>query len=155
MKLSDAQFKKNLDSISWNDIQLHRRVKAKTMSVILSDSMTTTVWVEVDGESCNLTLRFDRGNNAVLCGFPMSWNIHNVNVDYFDQDSPTAEECIEDGLELDGPYISKEVEQMIFKKLLQAVYKQFSDCSWMDCCPTVTRKNQIMRKIQRAIERLA
>jgi hypothetical protein len=131
------------------------KIKASTMSVILSDSVSCSVFVEVAGESCNMTLRFDRGDKAQLCGYPETWDIHDVPVDPYDSESPTGSDLFEcDGISSDRTYISAETEKTILKKLLRSVYSQFSDCSWMDCSPTLERQAEILTKIQNTVEGL-
>lgn len=131
------------------------KIKATTSSVILSDSVSVHTSVSINGESCNLTLRFDRGDKAQLCGYPRTWDIHDVPVDPYDSESPTGADLFEcDGISSDRVYISAETDKIIFQKLLRSVYAQFSDCSWMDCSPSLKRQSEILTKIQNSIESL-
>jgi hypothetical protein len=131
------------------------KVKASTMSVISKDSTSVSCFLEVGGESANITLRFDRGEVAQICGYPMDWGIHDVNIDYYDSESPTFADLKEaDGLEEGTVYVSPETEVLILKKLKRSVERQFEDCSWMDHELSLEFQLSILNKINAAVERL-
>ena len=149
-------FREQLDSISMGDIQRYKRIKATVLSVIMRDSDSCTVGLTVGDEYTNLTLRFDRGSSAELCGYPMNWGVHNVNVDYYDSSSPTYAELVEaDGELEDGQvYISAEDEEWILKCLLQSIKKQFKKGEWLKECPTRSQ-SKFIRKLETAIKKAA
>jgi hypothetical protein len=128
------------------------RIQAHTLSVIMNDSTTVHCGVDVGNEYTNITLRFDRGPKAMICGYPQSWDIHDVNTDPYDSDSPTGADLYEADMVDDGRvYISADTEIKILKKLKRSIEKQFNDCSWMDCELTLNFQLSILNKINRAI----
>lgn len=130
-------------------------IKASTISVLLDGSPSVGCSVYVNGEHTNLTLRFDRGPKAQLCGYPMTWNIHDVPVDSYDSDSPTGADLFEcDGIEDDGqPYISANDEATILGKLKNSLKRQFNDPMFLDHCPESQRLERI-QQIDAAIKTL-
>lgn len=110
-------------------------IRASTMSVVMRDSKSVSCYVKIGKQDCNLTLRFDRDGVAMLCGYPMSWGVYNVNVDYYDYESPTYEE-LEIGEQLDAiehdVYVSRTDEVKILKKLQKCLELQFNDPDWSD-----------------------
>ena len=123
------------------------KVKASTMSVLMAadkdGGIGSSIMVGVDvknagkskGEYANLTLRFDRGEAAVLAGYPMEWGVYDVNVDYHDHDSPTYADVLDSGEDLPKgtkAYVSKETEIEIFKQLKKSLEKQFKDPMFKD-----------------------
>jgi hypothetical protein len=134
------------------------KIKASTISVILPDSESVSCYLDVNGESCNVTLRFDRGSEALICGYPQRWAIHNEDANpYGDSEVTYADLVLADGEELDGYhdlYISAETEIQILSKLKRSIERQFCDFSWMDCRPSIKRQLEILTKIHNAIEAL-
>lgn len=134
---------------------MNKTIKATTLSVIMKDSETVHCYVRAHGEDCNLTLRFDRGAKAMLCGYPETWDIHDVNVDPYDSESPTGADLFECDAIRDGrTYISADDEREILKALKRSVARQFRDPMWAEYGVTKRRKEAILRKIQRAVDRL-
>ena len=132
-----------------------KQIKASTMSVIMSDSTTVHCYLSVAGEDCNVTLRFDRGNKAVICGYPQTWDIHDVNVDLYDSESPTGADLYEcDAIEDGRVYVSADDEAVILRKLKRSIEKQFNDFSWMDCELTLKFQLSILNKINNAVATL-
>jgi hypothetical protein len=127
------------------------KIKAQTLSVILPDSNSVHCYLEIDGESCNVTLRFDCGDKATVCGYPMSWGVHDVNVDYYNPESPTYAELVQcDGV-IDVPvYVSESVEKAILKKLRASVSRQFRSKDWNKSCPK-KRQNQILKMLDNSL----
>lgn len=132
-----------------------RDIDASTMSVILKDSDTVHCWISVAGEDANITLRFDRGPRAVICGYPQDWYVHDVENDPYNSESPTGREFYECGAIPDGSvYVDAGTELELLRILKRCVSKQFKDPDWKDCCPTPARKKSILNKIQRTINSL-
>lgn len=130
-------------------------IKASTLSVIHAGAPSVLCYVAIGEESANLTLRFDRGNRATLCGYPQAWDVHDVNIDAYDHDSPTGEEMYSAHGDIDGQvYISKQTERAILHKLKKCVENQFVDIAWVESCPPLREKLAILNKIERAIRSL-
>lgn len=131
----------------------NQRIQATTLSMILSDSDSVHCYLKIGRESCNVTLRFDQGPSARVCGYPMSWGVYDVNVEYYNYESPTYEDLESEGL-LDVPvYVSRETEEKILIKLKKSIEEQFADPFWKDhSTPTEQRKTEILEKIQHRLE---
>ena len=127
-------------------------LKASTLSVIMRGATSVHCYLEVNGESCNVSLRFDKGPKAMICGYPQPWIIHDVGVDAYDFESPTGAEMFEAEAIQDGvTYISAETETLILKKLKACVARQFRSKDWAESCPK-REQIQILKKIERAIK---
>lgn len=134
-----------------------RKIKASTLSVILEGSDSVHCYLQLEHTSCSLTLRFDQGDTAKLCGFPMDWGVHDCNVDYYNYDSPTYAELVQcDGVLDDGqPYISESDEKIILKQLKKSIENQFANRSLKGFKkPGSKEKITILSKIKNAIGEL-
>lgn len=117
-------------------------IKASTLSVLLTNSTSVLCYVKIGRESCNLTLRFDRGEDAVLCGYPKQWAVHD-----FEEDQIPEEELSFD------VYVSAQTEKKILSKLLKSLEEQFLDPMFIDHCSNEYREIAI-RKIVNTINNL-
>ena len=132
-----------------------REIDASTLSVITKGSDTVHCWISVAGEDANITLRFDRGPRAMICGFPHDWVVHDVPDCIYASESPTGREMYEcDAIPEDSVYVSADTELELLRILKRCVARQFRDASWKNCCPTPARKQSILNKIQRKINAL-
>lgn len=129
------------------------KIKASTISVIHTDSTTTCCYLDVNGETCNVTLRFDRGDTAEICGYPMDWGVHDVNVDYYNCESPTYAEIEDSGMDMPETYISADIEKSILKKMRTSIVRQFKSKDWHDSCSKI-RQTEIIKLIDNAISQL-
>lgn len=130
------------------------KIKAQTLSVLLKDSNSVSIYLKIGKHDCNLTLRFDRGSAVQLCGYPMEWAIHDVAIDYYNSDSPTyAEMRDHDGVDGHEVYISPEIEQTILRQLAKSLQNQFKDPMFKDYLNEVEKKTAL-NKISRAISNL-
>ena len=118
------------------------KVKATILSVLMQDkdgklkSVTTFVEIKPKGkvaESANLTLRFDQGTAATLCGYPIDWNTW---------DEPDVD-----------VFITKEIEREIFKQLEVSLQKQFKGPHAEDALSD-TNKNLAITMLRKAINKL-
>jgi hypothetical protein len=132
------------------------KIKTSTLSVIMKSETSTHCYLELNGDSCNVTLRFDRGDTARICGYPQEWLLHD-QTDPYDHDSDTTGA---DLFECDTipehvtQYVSKDLECSILQLLLKCVTKQFQDPSWSDSCDDATRQD-VINKIENAIKALS
>lgn len=133
-----------------------KTIKASTLSVILKGSDSVHCYLEVNGESCNVSLRFDRGQRAIICGYPQDWYVHDVEVEQYNCESPVGREAYEcDALPSGAVYIDAVLEANILRKLKRCVSKQFMDPFWKDySTPNARQKKSILAKIERAVQRL-
>jgi hypothetical protein len=88
-------------------------VKAETLAVLTKPNGSITCSVKVGSEHINLTLRFDKGEEASLRGWPRDWAIHDDD----------AEDEVEDAV----VHVSKEMEIEILQQLKKSLMKQFRD----------------------------
>ena len=130
------------------------KIKSNTLSVFQIDSKSILCGVEVNGNYCNISLRFDQGNEATLCGYSQNWAVHDENIEYYNYDSPTFEECENEGIgEFDREvYISRKIESKIFQQLKKQLKKQFDSKEWTKI--PKKRQNEVFKKIDKAIELL-
>jgi hypothetical protein len=120
------------------------KVKADVISVYLGeskkrgDSVSTSVTITHNGKTdgANLTLRFDRGDTAVLAGYPQRWALHD------DEEEGGSEE---------GFFVSKETEKEIFVQLKKSLEKQFSKNE--EKIPEAEIKS-VLKKMDKAIAKL-
>lgn len=132
------------------------KIKAQTLSVILPDSKSVFCYIEVGGESCNVSLRFDRAK-AEICGYPQAWAVYDTPIEAYNCESPNWEELEFLG-ELDVSdsrqppvYVSREIEATILEKLKASVAKQFKSKDWKDTCPK-SRQTAILKLIDKALK---
>ena len=127
-------------------------MRATTLSVLLDGSKSIMLGVKHEDEYVNLTLRFDKGEAALICGFPMEWGIHNITVDYYDHDSPMGLD-FEHMHEEDRPfkvYVSADDEIKILRAGIRGIERQAKDPMFRDSATTKFRQECIM-KIRKAI----
>lgn len=125
------------------------KIKAQTLSVILPDSKSVHCYIELGGESCNVSLRFDRPK-AEVCGYPQAWGVYDTPVEQYNCESPLWEEAEDSGLDMPKVYVSREIEATILQKLRASVVKQFKSKDWKDSCPP-ERQREIVKLINKAL----
>ena len=113
------------------------RVYANTISVLFTGANSINCYVRLGRKRedltnyANVTVRFDRGAKAEVCGYPQSWGVYDCNVEYYNYDSPTFEE-------LDGGdseyYVDRETEVNILKGCMRGIIRQYSDPMFKDNC---------------------
>lgn len=142
-----------------------KTVYGDTMSVLLTNDKSVSCSIKIgkriknDGSNyANLSVRFDQGPIATICGYPHAWLLHDQNVDYYDYDSPFGREVyldFEDGA-YEGRfshYISPECEIEFLKGVLKGIQRQAKDPMFQDRCSREYR-NKCISMIEAKIEEL-
>jgi hypothetical protein len=134
-------------------------VKAQTLSVLQKPTDSITCYVELDSESCNLSLRFE-DDEAKLAGYPETWRTwdekissNDSDVTYEDSENDGSLDSMIDEIESINSYISRKTEIQIFSLLKKSLVKQFEDEMFKD----VLRKDEqeeVLAKIDLAISNL-
>lgn len=126
------------------------------MSVLLTGSDSVSAYLRLgrqreDMENyANVRVRFDQGDAATVCGYPMAWGVWDVNVDYYDYDSPTYAE-MEEKPEF---YVDEEIEIKLLKACIRGIRRQCKDPMFIDSCSAEYREHCIL-KIKKRIEQLS
>jgi hypothetical protein len=134
------------------------QIKASTLSVILEGSTSVHCYLKIGGDSSNVTLRLDRGDEAIICGYPQHVAVFDTYLEQFNYDSGTCYSAFE-LQELDPKdfgydyYIGPEIEIEILNQLIKSLKKQFKNKMFLDSCSEVER-NQALQKILKRIENL-
>jgi len=150
------------------DFLASARIKATTISVLMGNdkglgSVGTHVSVRNKGgaeEGANLTLRFDQGDTATLCGIPRDWATWNEEIN----SEPGEETSYEDWLGMEGEfpaaisdniavYMSRGTEKEIFKQLKASLEHQFKDIQFKDKLPD-DKKKLALSMMDKAISNL-
>tara|TARA_Y100000034_G_C6910321_1_gene424398 strand:- start:18204 stop:18632 length:429 start_codon:yes stop_codon:yes gene_type:complete len=138
--------------------KLNPAIHADTLSVLLSKSDSITCSVEIDEEYSNVSLRFDRGDSAEICGYPQEWVLWSDQVTegsgntYHDAEMDPTIESFEHEIE-DFVYVSKETEKEIFRQLRKSLERQFEDPEFKDHI-SQKEKDLALEKIDSAINRI-
>jgi hypothetical protein len=141
---------------------LNPKIKAETLSVLMSVSGSITCGVTLDcgegEEYSNVTLRFE-DESARIAGYPQNWKTHDEPID--GNEEYTYGEAEEDGGIDDGDheieaihhYVSRKTEQEILRQLKKSLEKQFQDEMFKD---DLSKKDQqtALEKIDLAIKNL-
>lgn len=132
-------------------------MKASTLSVLLTGSNSIHMYAKKGRESCNLSVRFDKGDEAMICGFPQDWLIHNVNVDYYDYESPMGRDIELDFKDGEYPqfttYISPDDEIDILRAAIRGIKRQAKD-DMFKTHSTAEYRAECIAKLEKAIEAL-
>ena len=137
---------------------LNPTVSATTLSVLLSATDSITCYVELDGESCNLTLRFD-SDNARLAGYPDGWKTWDESITdgeeliYEDAEQDGSIDSFVDEIESIDAYVSRYTEKEIFNQLKKSLEKQFADEDLKDQL-NAADKESVLEKLDTAIKNL-
>lgn len=137
---------------------LNPTVSASTLSVVQNTTDSVTCYVELDGESCNLTLRLD-DEAARLAGYPNSWRTWDELIPgteettYEDAENDGSIDSFVDEIESMDAYVSRETEKEIFSQLKKALQKQFEDEDFKDRL-TAKEQSEVLAKIDLAIKKL-
>lgn len=118
-----------------------KHIRASILSVILKNESSALVYLKIGVESCNLTLRFDRGPIAELCGYPSHWTLWTDDIDNVYSDGTKTTQ------------IEKKDECRIMRQLRRALVDQFSDSDWDNDRCDVTRRS-ILDQMTKAIANL-
>lgn len=134
---------------------MKKKIKAQTLAVVQNENDSITCGLYVGEEYTNITLRFDRGNKAVICGYPQPWLVHDVPVESFNSESPTGKELYSaDGVDDEqNVYISESDEEKILLQLKVSLEAQFNDDMFKDRL-TKKQKQVVFKKMDNAIEAL-
>lgn len=111
------------------------RTQASTLSVLLEGSKSIHMWVKVGKETCNVSVRFDQGDAATICGYPQQWILHDYHIEEFNSDSMLGKEYVEDiGYELEPGqvYIDEAIEIKILEAAIRGIRKQAKDPMFKD-----------------------
>ena len=118
---------------------LNPTIKASTLSVLMNENDSITCYVEINEESCNVTLRLE-DDKARLAGFPADWKTWDEPIDphsgneytYQDAENDATIESFVHEIESIDVYISRNIEKEIFNQLKQSLVKQFADEMFKD-----------------------
>ncbi len=97
---------------------LNPTVSASTLSVLMSEKDSVTCFVELNDESCNLTLRFE-DEKARLAGYPGAWKTWDENIlgsedqTYEDAENDGTIDSFVDEIESMDAYVSRNTEKEI------------------------------------------
>lgn len=134
------------------------KVIASTLSVLLSPKDSILCYLEINDESCNVSLRFE-DDKARIAGYPVSWKIWDERIEgneeysYEDAENDPSIESPINEIESITVYISRETEKNIFKKLKNSLKKQFEDEMFKDQLTDI-QKEEAFNKIDQAIRSL-
>ncbi len=120
-------------------------MKASTLSVLLQGSKSVHVWAKTGRHSMNLSVRFDQGPAATICGYPQNAVIWDYQVEQFNSDSPTGREYLDDCGELPKGqfYVSEEFEIEILKAVIRGIKRQATDPMFKDSATAEFREECI------------
>lgn len=112
-------------------------MKAQTLSVLLDGSSSIHMYIAADAENTtNVSVRFDQGDAATICGFPQAWLMHDQKVDEYDPSSPIGAEYIEEygysAHDQFEAYVSAECEIEILKAAIAGIRRQARDPMFKD-----------------------
>lgn len=137
---------------------LNPTVSASTLSVLMSEKDSVTCYVELNDESCNLTLRLE-DEKARLAGYPDAWKTWDENIlgsgdqTYEDAENDGSIDSFVDEIEFFDAYVSRDTEKEIFTQLKKSLEKQFEDEMFKDQL-TQAQKESALAKIDLAIASL-
>lgn len=136
---------------------LKPKITASTLSVLLDPKNSVQAYVELDEESCNVTLRLE-DEKARIAGYPQTWRTWDEVIEgsentYEDAEHDGSIDSIVDEIEAMDAYVSRETEKEIFMLLKKSLEKQFQDEMFKDQL-TAAQKEEAIAKIDLAIRSL-
>lgn len=105
-------------------------MKASTLSVLTNGSNSIHMWAKTGRHSMNVSVRFDQGVTATICGYPREAILWDYQVDQYDSESPTGREWMEEVGELplkEQFYISEQDEIEICEAAIRGIQRQAKD----------------------------
>lgn len=133
-------------------------ISAKTLAVLMKPHDSITCFVEIDEESCNVTLRLE-DDVAKIAGYPQTWRVWDESIPgdeentYEDaENDPELESMFDEIVSIDA-YVSRATEKEIFSQLKESLQKQFEDENFKDEL-TNSEKEEVFKKIDKAIAKL-
>jgi hypothetical protein len=146
---------------------MNTRIHADTLSVLTEGSTSIHCYLRIGAQqddmenSCNLSVRFDQGDAATICGYPQPWIVHDVPIDQFDSASIRGEEYMLDFLDLDDlreqtpftQYVSRETEIKLLNAVIKGIKRQAANDMFKDHASDQYRA-ECIGKLKLAIKRL-
>lgn len=121
------------------------RIKAGALSLLLTSSKSISAYLQIGAlredmaNFTNLTIRFDCGDCAKICGYPELWWLWDGD------DDSQIEYC-------DAEYtITAKMEIKLLKKIKESIHKQSKDPMFISSC-TEEYRAECLKKIDAAIE---
>lgn len=136
---------------------LNPKISATTISVLMNPKGSSQAYIELDEESCNVTLRFEE-EKARIAGYPQTWRVWDEVIEgsentYEDAEHDGSIDSIVDEIEAMDAYVSRDTEKEIFILLKKSLEKQFQDEMFKDYL-TEDQKKEVLEKMDLAIRSL-
>jgi hypothetical protein len=138
-------------------MKLDPKVEAKTLSVVMNPQDSVTCYVQLDEESCNLTLRLE-DDVAKLAGYPQSWTVWDeiipgTSETYGEAEDDASIDSWVNEIESPDAYVSRKTENEILRQLIQSLKIQFLDEMFTDQLSSA-QKESVFEKMNKAIQSL-